>query len=292
MPPKSSRKPSMRKAKRMIAKSHKGKAKKNMDTFFLKAKSIYNVVPTQGGSVANYVFGYAPLLGGNLLQNAEFNLYRLQYDKYRVNSVTAKWIPKANVLDMAVAQNDTSFNLTGDGAIHTCIDRDGQAPTSTAAISRYPSYSKKSLLKTWSRTYSIKYPMGVWMDCQDPFGNTQVIATLGLAGGVSWYAENFIEDNYEFYNEPVAALELSWSVVFQGKTSASLTFATDENGLVVGVTMTPFQLGTTLSPSPLTNIRGTIADTRLVDETNDVPIDDQGQPIVIPLASGPTGTGH
>jgi len=281
MPPKT-RKPSMRKAKRMVAKSHKSKAKKNMDTFFLKAKSIYNVVPSQGAYVANYVMGYAPLLGGNLLNNAEFNLYRLQYDKYRVNSVTAKWIPKANVLDQANAQGDGSYNLTGDGAIHTCIDRDGQAPSSTAAISRYPSYSKKSLMKTWSRTYSIKYPMGVWLDCQDPAGNTQLISTLGLAGGVNWYAENFLEDNYEVFNEPVAALELSWSVVFQGKTSASLTFATDDSGLVIGVTMTPFQLGTTLAPTPLTNVRGTIADTRTADEITEVNIDDQGQPIVLP----------
>jgi len=282
MPPKTRKRPSMSKAKRMVAKSHKGKAKKNADTFFLKAKSIYNVVPQQGVSVANYVFGYAPLLGGNLLQNAEFNLYRLQYDKYRVNSVTAKWIPKANVLDQAAGQQDASFNLTGDGAIHTCIDRDGQAPTSTAAISRYPSYNKKSIMKTWSRSYSIKYPMGVWLDCQDPFGNPQVVQTLGLAGGVSWYAENFLEDNYELFNEPVAALELSWSVVFQGKTSASLTFATDESGLVIGVTMTPFQLGTTLPPTTLTNVRGTIADTRTQDETTEVNIDDQGQPIVLP----------
>lgn len=280
---KGSKRPSMKKAKRMVAKSHKSKAKKNMDTFFLKAKTVFNVVPKQGVSVANFVYGVSPLLGSNLLNNAEFNLYKLQYDKFRVNSVTAKWIPKANVLDQATAQSDASYNLTGDGAIHTCIDRDGAAPSSTAAISRYPSYKKMSLMKTWSRTYSIKYPQGVWLDCQDPIGATQVVATLGLAGSVTWYAENFIEDNYEVYNEPVAALEISWSIVFQGKTSASLTFATDDSGLVIGVTMTPFQLGTTLPLSPLLNVRGSIADTRLVDETNDVPIDDQGQPIVIPI---------
>jgi len=273
----------MRKAKRMVGKAHKKQAKKNMDTFFLKCKSNYNVIPSQGAYVANYVMGFAPLLGTNLLNNAEFNLYRLQYDKYRVNSVTAKWIPKANVFDSATAQQDAAYNLNGDGAIHTCIDRDGQAPTSTAAISRYPSYGKKSVLKTWSRTYSVKYPVGIWLDCQGPVDNTQISATLGLGGGVNWYAENFIEDNYEVFNEPVAALELSWNVVFQGKTSASLTFATDENGLVIGVTMTPFQLGVTLAPSPLQNVRGTIADTRLVDEVNDVPIDDQGVPIVLPV---------
>lgn len=285
MPPKRSKRPSMRKAKRMVTKLHKSKAKKNMDTFFLKCKTELNVVPTQGATVANYVYGLAPLLsGGNLLNNAEFNLYRIQYDKYRVNSITAKWIPKANVLDQANGQADGSYNLTGDGAIHTVIDRDGVAPSSTAALSRYPSYKKFSIMKKWSRSYSIKYPMGIWLDCQDPVGNAQVVATLGLGGGITWYAENFLEDNYEVYNEPVAALELSWNIVFQGKTSASLSFATDDTGLVIGVTMTPFQLGTTLPLSTLTNVRGTIADTRMVDETSDVPIDDQGQPIVIPVA--------
>jgi len=283
MPPKSSRKPSMRKAKKMVTKSHKARAKKNMDTFFLKAKSLYNVTPKQGVSVANYVYGTAPLVqGGSLTSNAEFNLYRLQYDRYRVNSVSVKWIPKANVFDQANAQQDAIYNATGDGAIHTCIDRDGPAPSSTAAISRYPSYKKMSIMKTWTRTYAVKYPTGVWLDCQDPVGATQVLATMGCGGSVNWYAENFLEDNYEVFNEPVAALEISWNIVFQGKTSASLTFATDDNGLVIGVTMTPFELGTLLPPTPLQNVRGTIADTRTQDETTEVPIDDQGQPIVFP----------
>jgi len=261
--------------------SKKAKAARNMDTFFLKAKSIYNAVPKQGVAVANYLYGFAPLLGSNLLNNAEFNLYRLQYDKYRVNSVTVKYIPKANVMDQASGQLDALYNLTGDGALHICVDRDSQAPSSTAAISRYPSYMKKSIMKTWSKSYTVKWPTNVWLDCQGPTDNTQISQTLGLGGGVTWYGENFLEDNYEIYNEPVAALELSWSVVFQGKTSASLSFATDENGIVIGVTMTPFQLGVTLEQSPLQNVRGTIADTRLVDEANDVPIDDAGQPIVI-----------
>jgi len=282
MPPKSSyrrKRPSMAKAKRMVTKSHKAKAKKNMDTFFLKAKSQYNVVPQQGVSVANYVYGVAPLLGSQLLGNAEFNLYRIQYDKYRVNSVTAKWIPKANVLDQANAQGDGTFNVTGDGAIHTCVDRDGLAPSSTAAISRYASYKKMSIMKTWTRTYSIKYPVGIWLDCQAPFDNTSLIASLGLGGSVTWYAENFLEDNYELFNEPVAALELSWSVVFQGKTSASLAFTTDESGLVTGVTMTPFTAAPLLPITPLTNVRGTIADTRTQDEATEVAIDDRGEPI-------------
>lgn len=266
-----------RAAKHLATKERKAKAKKNMDTFFLKATSVNTIVPTQGVSVANYVYGGVSLLGGNLLANAEFNFYRLQYDKYRVNSVTVKWVPKANVLDQTVAQND-NFNTTGDGKIHTCVDRDGNGPSSVALMSRYPSYRQYSIMKQWKRTYGITYPTGVWLDCQDPFGNTQVIATLGLGGGLTWYAENFLEDNYEAFNEPVAAIELQWNIVFQGKVSGSFTFATDEGGKVLSVTIAPIDPTETLPLSKVTNIRGDVVDTRMVDEVNDINIKDTGVP--------------
>lgn len=273
-------KPTVAKAKKVVTTVRKAKAKKNMDTFFLKATSLFNVVPQQGVYAANYVYGMGQLLGGNLLTNAEFKFYSLQYDKFRVNSVTVAWTPKANVLDQASAQDDSKFNLTGDGMIHTCIDRDGQPPAGIAAFSRYPSYRKYSIMKKWSRTYATKYPLGMWLDCQDPAGNDQIIASLGLGGSVSWYAENFLEDNYEIWNEPIAEMSISWNIVFQGKTSASLDFATDESGNVTGVTLKPYTTPSNPPLTPLTNVRGTIADTRTTDEVTEVPITDQGLPKV------------
>lgn len=279
MPPKTTKKPSVSKAKKVVTKVHKRRAAKNMDTFFLKAKTVMNVVPAQGVTVANYSYGLAQLLGGNLLTNSEFNFYALQYDRFRVNSVTIKWTPKANVLDQASGQDDTKYNVTGDGMIHTCIDRDAQAPSSIAAISRYPSYRKFSIMKKWSRTYKAVYPLGTWLDCQNPTQNTQVINTLGLAGNVTWYAENFLEDNYELWNEPVAEISLEWNVVYQGKTSGSLSFTTDEGGNVTGVKITPVSPTSNLPLTPLLNVRGSIKDTRTMDEVTEQTIDDQGQPL-------------
>lgn len=270
------KKPSMAKAKQMVTKQRKTKAKKNMDTFFLKARTVLNVVPSQGTSVANYTHGLAQLLGGNLGTNAEFQFYRLQYDRFRVNSVIIKWTPKANVLDQASGQDDAKFNLTGDGMIHTVVDRDGQAPSSIAAMSRYPSYRKYSIMKKWSRTYSTTYPQSIWLDCQDPFGNTQLISTLGLGGTVTWYGENFLEDNYEVWNEPIAEISLEWNIVFQGKTSGTLTFETNEAGEVTSVQIKPVDMTANLPLTPLINVRGTIRDTRTDNEVTETVIDDQG----------------
>lgn len=277
--------PSMAKAKRMVTNQRKLKAKKNMDTYFLKCKTLSSLTPTQGVSVSNYVYNIfsmdptGPYAG--YISNAEFNLWRLQYDKFRVNSVKITVTPKANVLDLATgANNDASFNLTGDGMVHTCVDRDGAAPSSTAIISRYPSYRKYSVLKPFSRTYSIKYPTGIWVDCDKP-GAFTLAKELGLTGGITIYAENVLEDNYEAFNEPWAQVVVEYNIVFQGKTSNSLSGVYDGSGNLVGVTINAVQEGGGLAVTPLTNIRGTFADTRTTDEVTEVPIDDKGVEVPI-----------
>lgn len=267
------RKPTMKKAKKMVTKLHKKKARKGMDTFFLRAKEVSTILPGQGATVANYIYWACTLdptvLGGigsfnTFLNNAEFNLYRQIYDKFRINSVHVRVIPKANVLDQAHAQLDSSYNTTGDGCIHTCIDRDGVAPSNIAAISRYTSYKKYSVLKPWSRTYSVKYPMGVWLDCQSP-ATFSMAKELGLTGGVTFYAENILEDNSELFNEPYAQIETYYNIVFQGKTSASIKPVTNVSGQVIGVQLVNPE---GVEPNrPLTvpvGVRGTLqSDTRL-----------------------------
>lgn len=277
------KKPSVAKAKRVVTKVRKSKAKRNMDTFFLKAKTVSTIVPAQGVAVANYVYWASTLdptsspAGNNqFLTNAEFKLYSQMYDKFRINKVTMKIVPKANVSDIAINQLDTNYNLTGDGMVHTCIDRDGLAPSNIAAISRYPSYKKFSVLKTWSRSYSIRYPTGVWLDCQSPASFTMA-KELGLTGGITLYAENFLEDNYEIFNEPWAQVEHSYDIVFQGKTSASLTAVSDASGNVIGVSVVNNPAVPNLPPTVPTNIRGTLSkDTRTHDEVTENPITDQG----------------
>jgi len=279
------KKPTMAKAKKMITKSNKAKAKKNMDTFFLRCRNVITLTPSQGGTVSNYVFqtfSMDPTGVGSLtyVDNAEFNLWKLQYDKFRVNSVTIKVTPKANVLDMANAQNDGSYNTTGDGLWHTCIDRDGKAVSSKSVISRYPSYRKYSVLKGFARTYSIKYPTGIWADCQSP-GSFPLAKELGLSGTINMYAENILEDNYEIVNEPVCTVEVYYNIVFQGKVSTTLSGIYDASGNLTGVSVKAVDTALTLPVTAVSNITGTLGnDTRRTLDASgnvtEVPINDLG----------------
>lgn len=278
-------KPTLKKAQAVITKNHKVKAKKNMDTYFLKTKSLFNVTPIQGVTVANYVYTVYTLdpkgINSQYINNAEFNLWRLQYDKFRVNSVMVSVVPKANVFDQNNAQNDSSLNLNGDGKIHTAIDRDGSAPSSTALISRYPSYKAYSIMKPFKRSYSVKYPTGIWLDCDNPSGFT-MSKELGLTGGVTMYAENLVEDLAELLNEPYAQVTVEYNIVFQGKTSNSLSAVLDDEGNVIGMTVNKVNEVDLLPITPLTNIRGQIKDTRTLDEATETLIDDRGIPIILP----------
>lgn len=277
-----SKKVTLRVAKKVVRRVHKKKAKKNMDTFFFKSKVTALLTPLQGVAVANYiyqVFTLDPTAGsftGLYMNNAEFNLYRGLYDKFRVNSVKVTFIPKANVLDQAHAQQDSTLNVTGDGNIHHCIDRDGAAPSNIARVSRYPSYRKTSVLKKFSRTYSIKYPAGVWIDCDFP-ADFSLSKELGLTGGVTIYAENILEDNSEIYNEPWASVLIEHNIVFQGKTSGSLNGVYDENSNLTGVSVNYTTNVPNVALSPLKNIRGTLGDdTRTDNEITENPITDAG----------------
>lgn len=223
----------------MVTKQRKQKAKRNMDTFYLKTKTLNTVGFTQGVAVSNYLYWSSTLdptgTGAAYLTNAEFVLYSKMYDKFRVNSVKVTVKPKANFLALDQAQNDTDFTLSGDGLIHTCIDRDGLAPSSKSIVSRYPSYKAFSVLKPFSRTYVVKYPMGVWLDCQSP-ATFSMAKELGLTGGITLYAENILEDSGELFNEPWAEITVEHSIVFQGKTQSNLTAVYDGSN-IIGVTI-------------------------------------------------------
>lgn len=249
---KKGRKPTVAAAKRVVAKAHKRAAKSNKDTFFLMAKTGAVLTPTQGITVSNYIYQHFPLLqnGSALAVTSipEFNLYRLQYDQVRVNSVRVVVKPKANVLDAQNAQNDAAITLGGSGMCYTAIDRDGPAPSNIAAIERYPSFKKYSLLKGFSRTYSIKWDQQVWLDCQNIYAGSQddVLRRFGCLGGITIYAQDILEDAAELLNEPWADVEVYYTCVFRGKTSASIT--TNDDG---SVTLVPQENFTPLPFSPL-----------------------------------------
>jgi len=274
---KKSKKVTLKVAKKVVARVHKKKAKKNMDTFFFKSKVTATITPQQGALVANYIYNSFSLdptgASAAYMQNSEFNLYRGLYDKFRVNSVRVTFIPKANVLDQVNNNNDQSFNTTGDGKIHHCVDRNGVAPSSISRISRYPSYRTNSVLKRFTRTYSVKYPAGIWLECGNPAAFT-MNKELGLTGGVTIYAENILEDTAEVYNEPWASVLVEHNIVFQGKVSGSLTANLDENQNLIGVSVNYTSNDVNLTPSTLLNIRGTLQDDKRLVSTDGATLQD------------------
>jgi len=270
MKKRTTKKPSMAKAKAMVSKSKKRAKSKNMDTFYLAAKTVALITPSQGGTVSNYVSWWIQLLTATtnvgVSQNAEFNLYRTMYDQVRVNSVSIKIVPKANVLDQRQAQNDALVNNSGDGLIHTAIDRDDQPPANIARLTRYPSYKKYSVLRKFARSYSVKYPDGIWLDCQNIYSDDTLLTRLGLTGGIYLYAENILEDNSEIVNEPWAQVEITYGCVFRGKTSTNLSY----DAVTGAVTMTPTQPGQIMANTPVTALYGTIKDDVRTDKYGDV----------------------
>lgn len=222
----------MRKAKRMLANKKKRAARTGGDTFFLRAKTTGTIVPTQGVTVSNYISSFWKLIDTSsvvgVTQNSEFGLYAQLYDRVRINRMTIRITPKANVLDQQHAQDEGQLNVSGDGMVHTIVSRDDDSySTSIARLQRVTSYKRFSVLKPFTRTYGITYPKGIWLDCQNVDANQAMLTQLGASGGVGLYAENILEENFELFNEPWAALEITYDCVFQGKTGSALTLTDD-----------------------------------------------------------------
>lgn len=266
------------KAKKRVAKVKKARAKKGKDTFYLNCKVTGTVTPSQGVSVSNYVYGTYYLLNQTSsispVLNPEFILYQNLYDRVRINSVKITVTPKANFLALNAAQQDADFTLTGDNMIHTVIDNDGQAPAVKARLTRYSSYKKYSLLKKWSRRYSVKYPSSVWLDCQKIFEDMSLLKRLGLTGGITVYAENVLEDKFEMINEPLYDVLVEYGCVFQGRGEGSLSY----NGTTKAITVTPSDESAYPPETAVVPLSGTINDQRYDASGNLVPVSDTDNP--------------
>ena len=121
MPPSKSKskKTTFKKVKRAIAKQKKTAAKKNMDTKFVQVVLDRLVTPKQGVAVANYIYGFTPLLDSNgnngVTSTDAFKLHATMYDRVRVNGMRITFIPKANTFDASAAQNDNDLTVSGSG---------------------------------------------------------------------------------------------------------------------------------------------------------------------------------
>lgn len=255
-------KKALSKAKRQLANKKKRNAKKNADTFFLRTRVLGSVIPTQGVTVANYISCFWKLLDSSsvvgVTQSSEFGLFKNIYDRVRINRIKVKITPKANVLDQRNAQDEGALNVSGDGKVHTVVLRDDDGySASVTRLMRQPSYRGYSVLKGFTRSYSIKYPTGVWLDCQNIYSDDTLLQRMGAYGGIALYAENILEENLEIFNEPWAQVELTYDCVFQGKVVGALSL--DDSGRVVVAPPAP----NAVDPSPIVAISGTFNDTRV-----------------------------
>lgn len=252
----------MRKAKRAMANKKKRQARTGGDTFFLRARTTASIVPTQGATVSNYISQYWKLIDvvatTGVTQNSEFGLYAQLYDRVRINRMRIRITPKANVLDQVNAQNENQLNVSGDGMVHTIVSRDDDSySTSIARLQRVTSYKRYSLLKPFTRTYGITYPKGIWLDCQNVNSNPALLAQIGALGGVGLYAENVLEENLELFNEPWAAVEITYDCVFQGKAGSALSLTDDGKVCVSKPVFENYPL------SAVVAVSGTFTDTRV-----------------------------
>ena len=232
-----------RAVRRALAKRTKRMAKKNMDTKFVKCVVDGIITPRQGGAVSNYIYGFVPLIdntgtGTGVTGTTNFQVHQQLYDRVRVNSVKVTLTPKANTFDASQAQNDANLTLSGRGTLQTIIDRDGPGPWVLSAAgamvdawNQYPSVRTTSLLRKTSRVYSIKWPVSTWLDCQNLFTDSTLLNRLGALGGISFYAENLVEDVGEIFNEPWGSMRVEYNCVFEGLKSSQTSL--DASGPIV-----------------------------------------------------------
>lgn len=221
-------KPMVRRAKRVIAGQKRAAAKQQLDTKSVKVVDSFTLTPAQGVTVANYIYNNLQLLETSptaaisVLKSAAYRTHAAMYDRVRINSIKVTVIPKANTLDQSAAQADGTYTLTGSNAVHTALDRDSTLPwlsdnaSMITAWQQYPSYKCFSALKKFSRSYSVRYPRGIWLDTANPAEDMTLLRRLGLTGNIGIYASNLLEDRAEFFNEPFANVIVEYGVVFQG----------------------------------------------------------------------------
>jgi len=226
-----------------------GKAKKRMmrkadmnnnDILKRTIQVTGGLTPSQGITVSNYVgtwWSPVPDLSTNnsnpLFNAPEFTLFRNMYDQFRVTGLRLKLIPRIKTAEAgALVTGEGSGDLTyGRGVAYTVEDRDGIAPLSIPSLKRYASVKTHSIFKTISRSYSVNYrKANLWFDCQDPAGIHDVARSLGVAGGITVYAESFPEPKNTIINDPWYDIEVSYYVTFKGRAMPSLKV--DDNGTV------------------------------------------------------------
>lgn len=194
----------------------------------LKTNAV--LYPIQGGTVSNYIYQYLsprhdPAGIVSVTQLPEFLLWAKMYDRFRINAVHMRVIPRANV-NLTLDTVDNSQN-NSSGVYYVAQDRDGAAPSSVRGIKRYAGCKTYSMLKGCKSTYKLKYPKAFWFDSQDPNQANQqgIVESLGLQGGITIYGENFPEPAGSITNNYWADMEITFDVSFNTYNPRNISVA-------------------------------------------------------------------
>lgn len=209
--------------------------KQGQDMIVRTFKQSSYMSPYQGATVTNYIKSFfspfSPSGNARLRDMPEFNLFANMYDRYRIDSVSIRIIPRVNVNTAAVTAS-SSYN-NSNAVYYVTMDRDSVAPSSIVQLKRYKSTRVLSQLKGCRTTYSVKWPKGFWLDTtsdREPTQNNPIANSIGLIGGITVYGENFTERAGSVSNYIWADCEVSYRVAFQTYNPQSLSL--DEVGNV------------------------------------------------------------
>lgn len=204
------------------SKPKASKAKKGMDTVTQNIKFAGKLTPVQGIQVTNYlkyfVSPYSDASSFNLKDLPEARMWMNLYDRYRINGVSIKIIPRITQLTETLVDGG---NNDSAGVYYTVLDRDSVAPSSITQLKRYKSCRVHKQTKGCRVAYNVKYPKEMWMDtAQDitPGSGSAFYQTgkeIGLAGGITIYGENFTEASGQVNNYIWADVEVTFKCTFQ-----------------------------------------------------------------------------
>lgn len=223
MPPRTRRPRKHRKhrAKRSVVPTDKTDFKRSFKVSCLS-------YPVQGITVSNYLYDYiSPRLDTgsmiNVNQMNEFKMLALVYDRFRVNSVSVRYVPRANVMQVYDSV-DGSLNM-GAGVVYVAQLRDGKGPSHPSQLKRIKGCKTYSILKPFTSTYKVKYPKSVWLDCGDSNQANQqgLVEAIGLQGGITVYGENFPETPGTVSNNAWYDVEITFNCTFNTYNPKSLS---------------------------------------------------------------------
>lgn len=219
-------------------KSSKSKAVKQGADTFRKTFSISTALnPSQGLSVTNYLkYFFSPYNpnGSVLLRDqAEFRAWANMYDRYRIDGVSIRIIPRVNSVTQTTM--GSSYN-NSSGVYFITMDRDSVAPSSIVALKRYKSTRVVSQIKGAKASYRVKWPKSFWLDTTNdlnPTQNNTMACQIGAVGGITVYAENVTEPSGALTNHIWADCEIKFRCSFQTYNPRSMTLDPETGAVTI-----------------------------------------------------------